>query len=649
MSIYSVEMISKATIDEIKTRMDVEEVVSDFVTLKRKGKDLWACCPFHDEKTPSFSVSPQKNFYKCFGCGKSGDAITFIMEIDGLSYTEALRYLAGKYGIAIEENEATDEEKKNQDLKESLFIALNEAKDYFIYNLTNTDEGKNIGLTYLKERGFNDDIIKAFELGYSLNEWESFKNQSLKKGYSQEILLKSGLIIENEQGKIYDRFRGRIIFPIHNQTGKVIAFGGRILTKNKNLPKYINSPETELYSKSNVLYGIYQSKQHIRNDDLCYLVEGYTDVISLHQAGIKNVVASSGTSLTTDQIKLISRFTKNIAVVFDGDAAGMKASLRGIDMILEGGINVRVIALPENEDPDSYAKKMNVSALRSFFTENQQDFISFKTQLLLSDSKHDPVKKSETIKEIIQSISKIPDAIQRTMFVRDCSIRLEVEEDILVSELNKILIKNYKKTDYVQAKIIKDSVETPSPEKQKIGLNPEGMIELQERESIRILLNYGDQIMDKSGEDELSLSQYILNELEEIDFINPLHRQIIEAYKSELLKGKILTGNYFLNHKDQNIRQLAVDLQSRKYGVSDLWENRYHIYIPKENDILKNSAYTNVLRLKLRILQKMESENSQKIRICEDEFELDELIKEQVELKKISMEVSKTLGVVALK
>jgi len=642
-------MISKATTDEIKTRMDVEEVVSDFVTLKRKGKDLWACCPFHDEKTPSFSVSPQKNFYKCFGCGKSGDAITFIMDMDGLSYTEALKYLAGKYGIEIEENEATDEEKKNQDLKESLFIALNEAKDYFIYNLTNTDEGKNIGLTYLKERGFNDDIIKAFDLGYSLNEWENFKNQSLKKGYSQEILLKSGLIIENEQGKIYDRFRGRIIFPIHNQTGKVIAFGGRILTKNKNLPKYINSPETELYAKSNVLYGIYQSKQHIRNDDLCYLVEGYTDVISLHQAGIKNVVASSGTSLTTDQIKLISRFTKNITVVFDGDAAGMKASLRGIDMILEGGINVRVIALPENEDPDSYAKKMNVSALRSFFKENQQDFISFKTQLLLSDSKHDPVKKSEAIKEIVQSISKIPDAIQRTMFVRDCSIRLEVEEDILVSELNKILIKNYKKTDYAQAKIIEEGIEKSLPETQKIGLNLEGMIELQERESIRILLNYGDQIMDKSGEGELSLTQYILNELEEINFINPLHRQVIEAYKSELLKGKILTGNYFLNHKDQNIRQLAVDLQSGKYGVSDLWENRYHIYIPKENDILKNSAYTNVLRLKLRILQKMESENSQKIRMCEDEFELDELLKEQVELKKISMEVSKTLGVVALK
>ncbi|HHP7242561.1 MAG TPA: DNA primase [Cyclobacteriaceae bacterium] len=642
-------MISKATIDEIKTRMDVEEVVSDFVTLKRKGKDLWACCPFHDEKTPSFSVSPQKNFYKCFGCGKSGDAITFIMEMDGLSYTEALKYLAGKYGIEIEENEATDEEKKNQDLKESLFIALNEAKDYFIYNLTNTDEGKNIALTYLKERGFNDEIIKAFDLGYSLNEWESFKNQSLKKGYSQEILLKSGLIIENEQGKIYDRFRGRIIFPIHNQTGKVIAFGGRILAKNKNLPKYINSPETELYAKSNVLYGIYQAKQHIRNDDLCYLVEGYTDVISLHQAGIKNVVASSGTSLTTDQIKLISRFTKNITVVFDGDAAGMKASLRGIDMILEGGINVRVIALPENEDPDSYAKKMNVSALRSFFTENQQDFISFKTQLLLSDSKHDPVKKSEAIKEIVQSISKIPDAIQRTMFVRDCSIRLEVEEDILVSELNKILIKNYKKTDYAQAKIIEEGIETSLPEAQKIGLNLEGMIELQERESIRILLNYGDQIMNKSGEGELSLTQYILNELEEINFINPLHRQVIEAYKSELLKGKILKGNYFLNHKDQNIRQLAVDLQSGKYGVSDLWQNRYHIYIPKENDILKNSAYTNVLRLKLRILQKMESENSQKIRMCEDEFELDELLKEQVELKKISMEVSKTLGVVALK
>ncbi|MGB3466484.1 MAG: DNA primase, partial [Cyclobacteriaceae bacterium] len=395
-------MIDQITINEIKSRMDIVDVVGDFVSLKKSGQNYKALSPFNNEKTPSFYVVPSKGIFKDFSSGKGGDAITFIMEVDGSSYVEALKYLAKKYGVEIKEQERSDEYLEAQSERESLYIVLNFAKDHYQELLWENEEGRSVGLSYFRERGFSDETIKDFDLGYSLNQWDGLIKAADEKGYKQEYLEKSGLKIVKEN-KAYDRFRGRVIFPIHNITGKVVAFGARILVKDKKQPKYINSPETELYHKSHILYGIYQAKQAIRQADNCYLVEGYTDVISMHQAGVKNVVSSSGTALTDDQIKLIARYTQNITVLFDGDSAGIKAAMRGIDMILEGGLNVKAISFPEGEDPDSYAKQMSSSAFQGFLEDQSTDFITFKTNLYKRDTDSDPLKKAETIREIVNS------------------------------------------------------------------------------------------------------------------------------------------------------------------------------------------------------------------------------------------------------
>lgn len=438
--------ISPLTIERIRETADILEVVSDFVQLKKRGKDYVANCPFHNEKSPSFHVNPVKGFYKCFGCGKGGDSISFIMEIEKAGYVEALRWLASKYHIPIENDgiSETDSESAGQRERESLAIVMKFAAQFYQNNLLTDPNGKAIGLSYFKERGFNDKSIETFGLGYSLDAWDGLLKAATKAGHTVELLEKAGLIIIKEN-KTFDRFRARVMFPIHNASGKVIAFGARMLGKDKTQPKYLNSPETALYHKSDVLYGLFQAKQSIRNEDLVYLCEGYTDVISLHQAGIKNVVATSGTALTESQIKLVSRYSKNITVLYDGDLAGIKASVRGIDMLLEAGLNVRAVSFPDGQDPDSYLNTVGTIDFTAWLKNNSHDFITFKANLFAKEAADDPFKRASIIRDMVESISKIPEPLTRMVFFKQCAEVFQVPEDMLIAEANKIKLKSDQK------------------------------------------------------------------------------------------------------------------------------------------------------------------------------------------------------------
>lgn len=636
-------MISPQTIEEIKSRMDVVEVVSDFVHLKKSGSSYKALSPFTQEKTPSFFVSPAKQIFKCFSTGKGGDAISFIMEVDGLSYVEALKYLAKKYNVELEEEQTSDEDQQKYNERESLFIILNFAKDYYKDILWNHEEGQAIGLSYFKERGFTEETIKAFDLGYSLDIWDGLINAAREKQHNEDLLEKAGLKIVKEN-RSYDRFRGRVIFPIHNVTGKVIAFGARILKKAENQPKYINSPETELYQKSKILYGISQAKQEIRIEDNCYLVEGYTDVVSMYQNGVKNVVASSGTSLTEDQIKLISRYTSNVTVLFDGDKAGIKASLRGIDMLLEGDLNVRAVSFPDGEDPDSYAQKLNTSAFQNFLKEESVDFIVFKANLLVKDTKNDPVKKAETIRDIVTSITKIPDPIKRTVYIKECSNLLNIDEAVLVTEQNKILVRDQRSA---QTKAQQESVdelvtEQEKPASAKVAL--EDAIAVQERECIRMLLNYADQqVKDEDDNDELFIS-YFLNELEDVVFETPVYHEILEHFVSHLKEGRLVDQQSLLSQVSKDAQTLVIDILVDKYEISNGWLDKHKIMVPQETDKLKINSFYSVLRLKWRLVQKMIKANMEKLIEDRPDKNEEDILRMHNELKKLEMSIASELG-----
>ncbi|MEQ6122224.1 DNA primase [Reichenbachiella sp. MALMAid0571] len=636
-------MINQATIDEIKSRMDIYEVVNDFVRLKKSGSSYKALSPFTNEKTPSFVVSPSKGIYKCFSSGKGGDSISFLQEVDGLSYIEALKYLAQKYGITIEEDEMPDNFIEEQNLRESLFIILNFAKDYYKNNLHNSDEGKSIGLSYFKERGFSEETIDKFDLGYAFDQWDGLIKSAKENGHNQDFLEQAGLKIVKEE-KQYDRFRSRVIFPIHNITGKVIAFGARILKNDKNQPKYINSPETDLYHKSNILYGIFQAKNTIRNEDNCYLVEGYTDVISLHQAGIHNVVASSGTSLTDDQIKLIKRFSDNITVLFDGDKAGLKASMRGIDMILEGGLNVKAVPFPEGEDPDSYSKSLGPEGFKQYLDDNAKDFIAFKASVFIAEGKNDPIKKAESIREIVQSISLIPDPIKRSVYLQECSNLLNIEETVLINELNKLLIN--KRRDVVKKEERAELVPEAFIQEKDEKTDRSDAIYKQERESIRILLNYGMELIRGSEEQELHLIEYFISESEDLEFETPVYKRIFDLFKEKLIDGVIIDANYLLDSVETELKSVAVDLMTERYELSPQWKDKYKIIVPNEKDVLKNATYTNILRLKLRIVQKLSHENMDKLKASKDEKETNEILMVQRNLKKYEVSIAEILGIV---
>lgn len=602
-------MIKPDTIQNILDAVRIEEVINDFVPLKKRGVNYLGLCPFHNEKTPSFVVSPSKGIFKCFGCGKSGNAVGFIMEHEHYSYPEALKYLANKYGIEVEEEEMTPEMKEEFDERERMFLLNGFMSEHFQKNLLETEDGKAIGLTYLKERGFLEATIKKFQLGYAANAWEEYSGYALRNGYKKDILVKTGLSIEKD-GKLIDRFKGRVIFPIHNLTGKVIGFGGRILTSEKKTAKYLNSPESEIYNKSKSLYGIYFAKSAIAKADNCYLVEGYTDVISLHQAGIENVVASSGTSLTVEQIKLIKRFTNNITILYDGDTAGIKASFRGIDLILEQGMNVKIVLFPEGEDPDSYVRSHRKSEIDEFITKQSSDFITFKTKLLLEETVGDPGKKAELIKEIVLSVSKIPDGITRNVYIKECSAVMDIPEQTLMNELNKLLRQKYrtrlKKRDIPEV----DVEETVDKEKlRQIEIDPFGTRNI-EKEVLRLALLYGNRIINVTSIDietnetvvtETDVSSYIVNEIKDdkIKFENEVYQKIIDIISEKVSKKQPVSEKEFINVEDNEIASAVIDVLATPYELSKNWE-KHKIFVETEESDLSNTVVKTVLSLRVK-------------------------------------------------
>ncbi|MCP4522118.1 MAG: DNA primase [Cytophagales bacterium] len=638
-------MVKKEVIDKVFEAADIVEVVSDFVQLRRAGQNLKGLSPFTTEKTPSFVVSPAKGIFKCFSSGKGGNAITFIMEVEGISYIEAIKFLAGKYGIAVEEEEQmSPEELQQQTERDSIFIVLNFAKNHFKKNLHENQQGKMIGLSYFKERGFTDEIIKSFDLGYSLDAWDDLKNAAEAKKYKLDYLEKAGLITVKEGGKVYDRFRARVMFPIHNLTGKVIAFGARTLSNEKNQPKYLNSPETEVYHKSNILYGIFQAKNEIRKEESCFLVEGYTDVISLHQAGIKNVVASSGTALTVEQIRLISRYTKNITVLYDGDKAGIKASMRGIDLILQEGLNVSAVSFPEGEDPDSYVQKIGGDAFKRHIQENQKDFLSFKTELFLEGTENDPILRAEVSKQILESIAKIPDGIKRTIFLQQSSQLLNINYDILVQEYEKIFHRTRNELERQTTRQLSlQQNKTPNTTTTQSQPNQDKdfkQLIFQEEEIVRLLLNYGDIEIDEG----VYFAMYVLKEIEEINFEDETCSEIVKAFQEAYGDGILLSANDLLKENNKRLQSFIAKSLMERHEISKNWREKHEIVVMNEQEALGKIAYKVILRLKWRNARYQLKKIQKALASTQEIEEITNLQQQFIKHKQIEMQISKLLG-----
>ncbi|WP_345226006.1 DNA primase [Hymenobacter koreensis] len=628
-------LIPKETIDQVLHYADIVEVVGDFVTLKKKGQNMWACCPFHHENSPSFSVAPAKGIYKCFGCGKAGDVVRFIMDVEGASYPEAIKWLAKKYGVEIKEEERTPEQQLAQNERDSQFIISDWAKNRYRMLLQESDEGESIGWAYLKERGLNQATIEAFELGYSLDKWDDVLTEAQKAGFDVKYLEKTGLVIKREEdGRRYDRFRGRVMFPIHNISGRVVGFGARTLRRDdKAGAKYLNSPESEIYHKSDVLYGLYQAKQAIRQEELCYLVEGYLDVISLAQGGVKNVVASSGTSLTEGQIRLIARYTDNITVLYDGDAAGVKAALRGLDIILENGLNVRVVLFPDGDDPDSYIRKVGDARFRKFVEEQSQDFITFKTQLVAKEAAQDPVKKAEAIREVLQSIAKVPDPLKRQVFLQQTSMAFHIDEQVLISEYNKLVKQTAPgprnagssgnsggsrsgstatRPQSTGPNAPSQTVVTPQGLSQQrpddampdeaygimedeVGEESDTVPDIQvavEREIVRLVLNYPAQPLHEG----VSVAAYLLGQTDETPFRTPIYADLLHLCRETLAAGRFPDARELVRHNRADIRAAISDLVTDPWELSPNWIT-HSIYVPREIDLLQQACDNAILRL----------------------------------------------------
>jgi DNA primase len=637
-----VARIPKETVDQIIHAADILEVVGDYVQLKRQGQNYWACCPFHNEKSPSFSVNPSKGLYKCFGCGKAGGVVQFVMDVEGSSYPEALRGLAKKYGVAVPEEEGrTPEEQLIQNERDSQYIVSNWAKDHYHRLLQNTEEGMGVGYAYLKERGLNLTTIQTFELGYSLDQWDDLLKAAEKAGYQLKYLEKTGLVIKREDdqghdtGRRYDRFRGRVMFPIHNVSGRVVGFGARTLKRDDKMAKYLNSPESDIYHKSDVLYGLFQARQPIRQEELCYLVEGYLDVLSLHQGGIKNVVASSGTSLTEGQIRLIKRYTDNVTVLYDGDAAGIKASLRGIDLLLEGGLNVRVVLFPDGDDPDSYIRKVGDQRFAEYIESHSQDFIAFKTTLVAREASSDPVKKAEAIREVLQSIAKVPDGLKRQVFLQQTASVFGFDEQVIITEYNKLL-KTASPTK-ARPEENRNSAPRPAPTPAAASsapasqshpeLTPEEEIEMAmygsihgseeekaqlagptadphalaepldvlmqcEQAVLRLLVLYGAHELQEG----VSVAHYLLSQLEGTPLRTPLYAQLWGECRENFLQGQLPDMRRLAHHEDAAIRSLLADFATERYDLSPNWRIK-DIYVPTELNLLQLACDNAILRL----------------------------------------------------
>jgi DNA primase len=665
-------MINHDTITKIMETVRIEEVVGDFVSLKKRGTSLIGNCPFHNEKTPSFHVSVAKGIYKCFGCGKGGDSVHFIMDHEKYSYPEALKFLAQKYNIEVEETVQSPQNIEAQNARESLYIVSEYAASYFANEMWAGEQGRAIGLSYFKERGFREDIVKKFQLGYSPDVWDALIQSAVAAGHKEEYLEKTGLSIRNDKGKLYDRFRGRVMFPIHNFTGRVIGFGGRTLKTDKNVPKYVNSPESDIYHKSNVLYGLFHAKKAIRDTDNCYLVEGYADVLAVHQAGIENVVASSGTSLTTEQIRLIGRFSQNVTILYDGDAAGIKASLRGLDMILEEGLNVKVVLFPDGHDPDSYMHHVGSGEFKKYIENNRKDFILYKASILLKEAGTDPIKRAGIIRDIVESIAKIPDDIKASIFIRECSGLLQVEERILLSELNKIRVAKFKKSgggsqgqgsSSFQQQNQGQNQYQPYPDGPPDNLfeNPDSASEfieapvaedndlLQEQEIIRLLLAYGHELVSWDKIDNMYIGSFIMQNLADVSFQDELCKKIIDTYRDEIENGHLPVASQFINNEDRKIAELAITLSTSPYSLSENWYNKHNIYVRDESINLKATILGGLYHLKKGKVARMLMDIAKELKTEADPVNQEILMQRFIFIKGVEKEISKFLGTVILK
>ena len=654
-------MIKKETIEKVLDAARIEEVVGDFVDLKKRGTSLIGNCPFHNEKTPSFHVSVSKGIYKCFGCGAGGDSLKFVMEHEKYAYPEAIRYLAGKYHIAVEEVEQSPAQLAAQDKRESLYVLSQWAGKFFKAQLWETDLGKSIGLSYFRERGYRDETIQKFDLGYSPEAWTILVDSALKAGYSKEYLAEVGLAVERDDKSLYDRFRGRVIFPIHNLTGRVIGFGGRTLKTDKNVPKYVNSPESEIYHKSNVLYGLHLAKKAISDQDVCYLVEGYADVLSCHQAGVENVVSSSGTSLTSGQIKLISRYTKNVVILYDGDEAGIKASLRGTDMLLEEGLNVKVLMFPDGNDPDSYIQKFGASAFKDHLSKHKEDFVFYKTNILLRDAKEDPIKRAEVIREVVNSIALIPDEIKVSVYIRQCSSLLDIEERVLLTELNKIrmdkakakdrkagnsaaeLDPDYGNDDFIPAEMLAamaaEGISLPEPKKQ---ITPEILME---RELVRVLLNYGQELVVWEGDGDIPVAPYLLASMDDVSFEDLPSQKIIDEFKRQAENFEVPEAKFFFSHEDSEVSKLAIDSIATKYEISPNWnDDKRKIFVPEEKDQLKDLVNQLIYRVKKNKIEVEMHRIREDLKTVQDADDMQMLIAKYQKLKEGEKLLGELLG-----
>ena len=625
-------MIDRETIDRVFAAANIVEIVGDYVTLKRKGVNYMACCPFHNEKTPSFVVSPSKGVYKCFGCGKGGNAITFVMEHESLSFPEAVKVVAKRYGIEIHEKELTEEEVRRNDDRESMFVVNGWAADYFQQYLHESEEGRSVGLPYFaQKRGFTEATIRKFGLGFCSARGAAMSEAALKAGYKEEYLTGVGLSIKsNRDGHLFDRFRDRVIFPVHNLSGRIVAFGGRILGTNKNVGKYLNSPESIIYSKKNELYGLYFAKRAIQQQDVAIMVEGYTDVISMHQAGVENVVASSGTSLTTEQIRLLKRFTKNITVIYDGDSAGIHASIRGIDMILSEGMNVRVVSLPAEDDPDSFARKHSADEVRTYILEHEVDFITFKAQLLMREAQRDPIKKAQLIADMVQSIVQIPDSIHRSVYTKECARIMDVDEHVLIAEVAR---KRHTATgdreteEFMRRQAAQIREEQHAATATNLPLYKEGIrggssAEALEGELVKYLLKYGHQNFDlKEGRAMIScnVAEVIFADLDadNLQFQNPYYNEILRTYRAEWERqgsGVEIPTRHFVNHHDPEVCKVAVDVLSSddNYVPSQIWTQK-EIHVESEMEMLSAGVPRCMALYKSKVIERMVKELNEKL------------------------------------
>ncbi len=661
-------MIPKDTVDKIIDAARVEEVVGEFITLKKRGANLLGLCPFHGEKSPSFTVSAIKGIYKCFGCGKAGNSVNFVMEHLQLSYPEALKWLAKKYAIEVVEREVTPEDREKQTERESMLIVMQYAQRYFTNTMLQTDEGKSIGLGYFLERALRDDIIAKFQLGYSLEGRNAFTSDAIKAGYNHKYLVKTGMSIlsnryiegnEITANDLFDRYAGRVMFPIQDDGGRVVAFGGRTLSNDKKTAKYINSPETDIYNKSKVLYGLWLAKKAIQQNDCCYLVEGYMDVIAMHQAGIENVVASSGTSLTVEQVKSIHRFTNNIVVLYDGDEAGQKASNRAIPIILEEGMNVKLLLFPDNDDPDSFSRKVTIEEFKNYLQDNTQDFLYFKAKKLTTESKNDPIKRAGVIKDIVESIALIPDNIIRSIYIKECANIMEIEENILQLEVNKLRRKISPKQNSPSTTDENASLEKSEPDTSFLDTSEKEIVNIdsEERELLRIMLIYGKILITIDAEDEqaeahdleITLAEYILFELwrDEIGFENPIHQTVLDEYIHEISNQRLPDIQHFSMSQNPLISSFVINHVISNYELSSKWKH-FGVHVTDELTNIKKGTQHLLFSLKEKKLNSYIREKQELLKTSNDE-ETTLIMKEILHLTVLKSRVNKLLGRIVVK